>query len=115
MGCRVVFFFFKQKTAYEIKECDWSSDVCSSDLVPFQAGLNVAGPFTFEFWAKPDAAASGCVASSIKLGNSGWLFYNSTLVAGQWSFRTINSSSANQNTSGGVVTPGVWQYIVGVW
>ena len=26
------FFFFKQKTAYEIKECDWSSDVCSSDL-----------------------------------------------------------------------------------
>eukprot|EP01046_Picozoa_sp_COSAG06_P109334 COSAG06_NODE_55797_length_287_cov_0.492063_1_plen_65_part_01 len=23
--------FFKQKTAYEISECDWSSDVCSSD------------------------------------------------------------------------------------
>ena len=28
----LLFFFFKQKTAYEIKECDWSSDVCSSDL-----------------------------------------------------------------------------------
>ena len=28
-----MFFFFKQKTAYEIKECDWSSDVCSSDLL----------------------------------------------------------------------------------
>src|ERR1051326_9239999 len=28
----VLCFFFKQKTAYEIKECDWSSDVCSSDL-----------------------------------------------------------------------------------
>src|ERR1051326_6546021 len=26
------FFFFKQKTTYEIKECDWSPDVCSSDL-----------------------------------------------------------------------------------
>ena len=25
-------FFFKQQTAYDIKECDWSSDVCSSDL-----------------------------------------------------------------------------------
>ena len=25
-------FFYKQETAYEIKECDWSSDVCSSDL-----------------------------------------------------------------------------------
>ena len=29
----VFFFFFKQKTAYEIYQCDWSSDVCSSDLV----------------------------------------------------------------------------------
>ena len=28
----LVFFFFKQKTAYEIYQCDWSSDVCSSDL-----------------------------------------------------------------------------------
>ena len=28
----MLIFFFKQKTAYEIKECDWSSDVCSSDL-----------------------------------------------------------------------------------
>ena len=27
-----MFFFFKQKTAYEILTCDWSSDVCSSDL-----------------------------------------------------------------------------------
>ena len=26
------FFFFKQKTAYEFVDCDWSSDVCSSDL-----------------------------------------------------------------------------------
>ena len=30
--CVVLFFFFKQKTAYEIYQCDWSSDVCSSDL-----------------------------------------------------------------------------------
>ena len=35
-----VFFFFKQKTAYEIKECDWSSDVCSSDL---KLGLIISG------------------------------------------------------------------------
>ena len=27
-------FFFKQKTAYEIGTGDWSSDVCSSDLLP---------------------------------------------------------------------------------
>src|SRR3546814_9309439 len=30
-GC-VYFFFFKQKTAYEMRISDWSSDVCSSDL-----------------------------------------------------------------------------------
>src|SRR3546814_13215840 len=29
-----VFFFFKQKTAYEMRISDWSSDVCSSDLQP---------------------------------------------------------------------------------
>src|SRR3546814_5947347 len=28
------FFFFKQKTAYEMRISDWSSDVCSSDLEP---------------------------------------------------------------------------------
>src|SRR3546814_2606366 len=28
-----MFFFFKQKTAYEMRISDWSSDVCSSDLM----------------------------------------------------------------------------------
>src|SRR3546814_4360535 len=28
----IYFFFFKQKTAYEMRISDWSSDVCSSDL-----------------------------------------------------------------------------------
>src|SRR3546814_6118871 len=41
-----VIFFFKQKTAYEMRISDWSSDVCSSDLVeeedaPGQAGEDV--------------------------------------------------------------------------
>src|SRR3546814_5899906 len=31
--CFVIFFFFKQKTAYEMRISDWSSDVCSSDLL----------------------------------------------------------------------------------
>src|SRR3546814_17824148 len=30
--CLLFFFFFKQKTAYEMRISDWSSDVCSSDL-----------------------------------------------------------------------------------
>src|SRR3546814_1699311 len=31
--CVFFFFFFKQKTAYEMRISDWSSDVCSSDLL----------------------------------------------------------------------------------
>src|SRR3546814_5594754 len=30
--CHVISFFFKQKTAHEMRISDWSSDVCSSDL-----------------------------------------------------------------------------------
>src|SRR3546814_6928672 len=33
----VFFFFFKQKTAYEMRISDWSSDVCSSDLTTSEA------------------------------------------------------------------------------
>src|SRR3546814_3323396 len=41
-----MFFFFKQKTAYEMRISDWSSDVCSSDLddalVPSSATAGIA-------------------------------------------------------------------------
>src|SRR3546814_4772085 len=40
--CTCFFFFFKQKTAYEMRISDWSSDVCSSDLVgPLAPHLDV--------------------------------------------------------------------------
>src|SRR3546814_4235894 len=41
--CYLIFFFFKQKTAYEMRISDWSSDVCSSDLAlaPSDAPLQV--------------------------------------------------------------------------
>src|SRR3546814_1465152 len=35
-------FFFKQKTAYEMRISDWSSDVCSSDLLPRGARSQLA-------------------------------------------------------------------------
>src|SRR3546814_6252692 len=41
------FFFFKQKTAYEMRISDWSSDVCSSDLTPTSSAgtaLSRSGP-----------------------------------------------------------------------
>src|SRR3546814_3544631 len=44
-----LFFFFKQKTAYEMRISDWSSDVCSSDLPARRTlveprGIAVAAP-----------------------------------------------------------------------
>src|SRR3546814_12097191 len=36
----LVFFFFKQKTAYEMRISDWSSDVCSSDLGDVAVGTD---------------------------------------------------------------------------
>src|SRR3546814_7191044 len=52
IGCSILFrlylmiFLFKQKTAYEMRISDWSSDVCSSDLHPgTRAGNHIAlGP-----------------------------------------------------------------------
>src|SRR3546814_1922940 len=45
MRARFVFFFFKQKTAYEMRISDWSSDVCSSDLIggPYNSGILAQG------------------------------------------------------------------------
>src|SRR3546814_4918971 len=50
-------FFFKQKTAYEMRISDWSSDVCSSDL--FVAALSTGyvwreGPWQVRAYARVD-------------------------------------------------------------
>src|SRR3546814_10036467 len=42
---KICFFFFKQKTAYEMRISDWSSDVCSSDLAaPAAAQVRTIDP-----------------------------------------------------------------------
>src|SRR3546814_7489680 len=40
--CYLIFvcFFFKQKTAYEMRISDWSSDVCSSDLIAVRSSTH---------------------------------------------------------------------------
>src|SRR3546814_6362978 len=55
-----VFFFFKQKTAYEMRISDWSSDVCSSDLDLVQALRALVGE------QRRDPAAHG-VAGEVDL------------------------------------------------
>src|SRR3546814_10908470 len=50
LNCRCCFFFVKQKTAYEMRISDWSSDVCSSDLSDilkrgeFRVAVQTSGP-----------------------------------------------------------------------
>ena len=58
----VCFFFFKQKTAYEIGTGDWSSDVCSSDLAELRAWVRryllKAGQFRAQIDAKIPAGST---------------------------------------------------------
>src|SRR3546814_1230445 len=46
-----LFFFFKQKTAYELRISDWSSDVCSSDLPGCNGLLLISSKI--ETWRPP--------------------------------------------------------------
>src|SRR3546814_6705395 len=59
-------FFFKQKTAYEIRIRDWSSDVCSSDLL----WPNATRPFPTSA-RNSGSSASLSTAMSVPTGNSG--------------------------------------------
>src|SRR3546814_2791122 len=56
------FFFFKQKTAYEMRISDWSSDVCSSDLSALDAPAYwdaAVCPYVVILGAAPSASAAG--------------------------------------------------------
>src|SRR3546814_4986676 len=52
----VFLFFFKQKTAYEMRISDWSSDVCSSDLIAGVVNPPAAGKY--QYWTGDSRAAS---------------------------------------------------------
>src|SRR3546814_1023183 len=74
------FFFCKQKTAYEMRISDWSSDVCSSDLIAITLPVIVGSPFCFGYGPttpcpcnndSPTGSQSGCLSS---LGVGGKLF-----------------------------------------
>src|SRR3546814_1527963 len=67
-------FFFKQKTAYEMRISDWSSDVCSSDLqavfdlgVPDRRAQNDAGR---PLLGAPQLRHTGDVDQGIRLGET---------------------------------------------
>src|SRR3546814_5044792 len=55
---RPVFFFFNLKTAYEMRISDWSSDVCSSDLVGYLLFAEVPDGWT---WAGAAVIAGAAI------------------------------------------------------
>src|SRR5213083_1594428 len=74
------FFFFKQKTAYEITASDWSSDVCSSDLF---VRVGLAGCDMGACAMLPRIIGQGRAAELLYTGRSmsaeeghAWGFYN---------------------------------------
>src|SRR3546814_10092978 len=70
----LLFFFFKQKTAYDVRISDWSSDVCSSDLIG-ERGINArvgnvrrcdAGANWRVAWGNPTAACKPWLLALLK-------------------------------------------------
>src|SRR3546814_5441651 len=64
-----VFFFFKQKTAYEMRISDWSSDVCSSDL--FAGKLLVGVLFAQGRREQPGCRLHQRIGRGLHLGGGG--------------------------------------------
>src|SRR3546814_2865240 len=65
----MIIFFFKQKTAYEMRISDWSSDVCSSDLAANPLGPEPGGDRQhhqrFRLPAPPAAPVAGRVQPGV--------------------------------------------------
>src|SRR3546814_18010349 len=65
------FFVFKQKTAYEMRISDWSSDVCSSDLrslLGFQHASDFTRPTADD--AAPDPGGTHCSVAALRRGRA---------------------------------------------
>src|SRR3546814_12436324 len=90
------FFFFKQKTAYEMRISDWSSDVCSSDLV---LGINLGGEAVIRLrFTGPDKPAPGTpVTVKMGMGDAVLSLLNNITV------QPINGPQTNNNGSGNEV------------
>src|SRR3546814_2749085 len=82
-----LFFFFKQKTAYELRISDWSSDVCSSDLgfrgdrgyflefgapVQYRLDLDEQQVIVAGFWSGENAAQAHDLA--VKIADQALIF-----------------------------------------
>src|SRR3546814_2253589 len=67
-----LFFFFKQKTAYEMRISDWSSDVCSSDLQGIDLLLDATHPYAAQISHNAAHAARACSIPCWALRRPAW-------------------------------------------
>src|SRR3546814_13571050 len=83
----MLFFFFKQKTAYEMRIRDWSSDVCSSDLLIEFEGDHILGTLGVALGNNASLMyhedAAGAVPCRIVSAVSAWRIDRKSVVEGK--------------------------------
>src|SRR3546814_19358831 len=76
----VYFFFFKQKTAYEMRISDWSSDVCSSDLTMMDFSGSAGARTNFDLIPHGQLALAIFSLRGIKQSQSGGQYHDVELT-----------------------------------
>src|SRR3546814_8953905 len=99
-------FFFKQKTAYEMRISDWSSDVCSSDLAARDVARKSIVLLKNEAGALPLAASAKSIAVIGPLGDSKEDMIGSWSAAGDRKTRDRKSVVEGKSVSVSVVLGG---------
>src|SRR3546814_18161501 len=71
----LVFFFFKQKTAYDMRISDWSSDVCSSDLLArgIEQRVRALNAFLHDIYHRQEILRAGRVPTDLVARNDAFL------------------------------------------
>src|SRR3546814_2065256 len=80
------FFFFKQKTAYDMRISDWSSDVCSSDLLLARGTADKAGRLAFPSALPEPETYSSCEENPDMAKSEGHALMVSARAEGDFSF-----------------------------
>src|SRR3546814_20163235 len=100
----LLFFFFKQKTAYEMRISDWSSDVCSSDLCPANIRFrSISPPWAMScsvFWMQKLRGSASRPVEFVSLSaQEEKLHWLRQPMQSAWSVRIIFFSSGVTKTS----------------
>ena len=111
-------------TSYGFSNPGWVVGYFGSHVdVAYNAALNPNGPFTVEFWAKPNSAPPDlfspvCALDATQNNGSsreGYLFYIDG-PGSRWQFRMGGPNGYGNNSAiGGTFTAGAWHHIVGVY